>query len=139
MIRWKRILGDANDIHLNIRPHIASEPSIGAAACKFRWYLMTLSTIPGSMGCNRMEQMLDIPEGYTIPYAIEEITKLILYFRKNGRFSERTETRCRESIRRGFDISVASYTGGTISIAEASCDIRDGRTGMVLSRSPENK
>jgi len=141
MIRWNRILDDADSIQLNIKQNIASEHRIGASGCRFRWYLMTLAVIPGSTDRNRSEQVQDIPEGYTIPYAIEEITKRILYFRKNGRFSDRTETRCRESIRRGFDISVGSYgngTNGAIRVEEVSCDFHSQNLGLVLSRKPEN-
>jgi hypothetical protein len=139
MIRWKRILDDEGGIRLNIGQNIASEPAIGAAACKFRWYLMTLSVIPGSTNCNRLEQMQNIPEGYNIPYAIEEITKRILYFKKNGVPSDKTEARCRESVRRGFDVSVFSYEDVLIRVAEASADIRAAMVGLALSRKPENK
>jgi len=52
--------------------------------CGFRWYLMPLEILPDSTDKTYQEQVAMLPADYEVPHAIEEITKDILYYRKNG-------------------------------------------------------
>jgi hypothetical protein len=45
---------------------------------------MVLEVIPGSAGITYKEQVEMLPPEYEVPFAIEELTKNILYYRRNN-------------------------------------------------------
>jgi len=53
--------------------------------CGLRWYLMPLAIVSGSESKTYEEQVAMLPQSdYEVPTACEEVTKDILYYRKNG-------------------------------------------------------
>lgn len=52
--------------------------------CRFRWYLMPFKVILETIGMNYLHAREQLPKQYEVPRAVEEATKLILYWRKNG-------------------------------------------------------
>ena len=50
----------------------------------FRWYLMLKEIIPDPTGKIYPEQTKMLPDKYEVPFAVEEVAKEILYFKKNG-------------------------------------------------------
>jgi len=62
----------------------AKEKFANTPTCNFRWYLMPLEIIPNSTGKTYQNQVAMLPAEYEVPFAIEEVSKDILYYRKNG-------------------------------------------------------
>lgn len=52
--------------------------------CQFRWYLMLKEIVPNSTDKKPADQPGMLPKEYEIPTAISEVTKDLLYFRKNN-------------------------------------------------------
>lgn len=64
--------------------------------CNFHWYVMLKGIVPGSRKKPWLKQLVLLPPEYGVPTAVEEVTKIILYFRKNGRYPYMPDfARCR--------------------------------------------
>jgi len=79
--------------------------------CQFRWHLMLLEIVPGSTGKTYEQQLaMFSAEQYEVPLAIEEVTKLILYCRKNGIYLNRTKfSRCRDVDSNGHRVDFGDF------------------------------
>jgi len=66
--------------------HSLKENFANELTCGFRWYLMPLEIVPNSTSKTYQEQLAMLPTDYKVSLAIEEVTKEILYYRKNGIF-----------------------------------------------------
>lgn len=65
--------------------------------CRLRWYLMPLEILPNSTEKSYQEQLTMLPPEYEVPLAIEEVTKLFLYYRKNHIYLNPTKAgRCQD-------------------------------------------
>lgn len=65
----------------------------------FRWYLMPLVIVPNSTDKTYQKQVAMLPTDYEVPYAIEEITKFILFHRKNIKYPNTSHVgRCQDAI-----------------------------------------
>ena len=70
--------------------------------CKLEWHLMPLSFVPGTAGLPLKEQVRFLPEEYDVPFAIEEVLKDILYFRRNRVYlNPKTHARTRDRFPHG--------------------------------------
>ena len=70
--------------------------------CAFRWYLMPLEIIlkPTDKPQSQIEML---PPEYEVPFAIEEATKDLLYYRKNGVYLNSIRYgRCKENVHVGY-------------------------------------
>ncbi|MFA6272110.1 MAG: hypothetical protein WC693_03300 [Patescibacteria group bacterium] len=95
--------------------HLACEGYIHRA-CEFRWYLMPLGAIGGDL--YHLDSDLDL---YEWPSAVEEVTKLILYHRKNGIYlNKEGYGRCREQTGDWF-VQVGFTRNGEINISKVNC------------------
>ena len=76
----------------------------------FRWYLMLKEIIPDSTNKTFQEHTKRLPDGYELPFAIEEVAKEILYFKKNGVYlnSDRY-ARCQDLDSRGLRVRVGLF------------------------------
>ena len=75
--------------------------------CSFRWYLMPVEILPGSAGKIHSKQIDMLPADYEVPWAIEEVSKNILYYRKNGAYPNPTKWgRCQDRVTDGYRVDV---------------------------------
>ena len=89
----------------------AEEKFATEQTCAFRWYLMLLEIVPNSTNKTFQEQTAMLPADYEVPLAIEEVTKLILYRRKNSVFLNRLEHgRCQDTIFGCYPVSVGGFS-----------------------------
>lgn len=73
------------------------------AICEFRWYLMPLEIFSSSINKTFEEQSTMLIEKYEIPTGIEEVTKCILYYRKNSTYlNYENWARCQHQITVGL-------------------------------------
>lgn len=88
ILRWPEIQhgsgSESSGPHLRSSLEWYSDDQVFEEVCDFRWYLMPLEIIPGSMNKKFEEQVVMFPLEYQVPLAIEEVSKHILYYRKNG-------------------------------------------------------
>ena len=101
----------------------------------FRWYLMLLEVIPNSSNKTYPEQITMLPIGYEAPQAIEEVTKSILYYQKNGIFlNPIMYGRCRDITSDGLCVSVGHFNWEGLGISNCQGGYRDPIIGIAASR-----
>lgn len=80
--------------------------------CSPRWYLMPIEIVPNSTGNIYKEQIKRLSREYEVPVAIEEILKLVLYFRKNNIYPNQEKwARCRDIASDSYNVIVGSTDG----------------------------
>ncbi len=114
--------------------------------CGFRWYLMPLEILPDSADKTYQEQvaMFDkiyqeqvamLPADYEVPHAIEEVTKVILYYRKNGICLNPTRYgRCQDVASDGRRVHVGSFDMGVLDVGDCSDGGHSCGVGVAASR-----
>jgi hypothetical protein len=108
----------------------ANEPN-----CKFRWYLMPLEIVPNSTDKTYQEQVAMLPAEYEVPLAIEEVTKLILYYRKNGIDLNPTRWgRCQDVSSDGHRVYVGLFDPGGLDVDDYWDGNRRCNLGLSASR-----
>lgn len=102
--------------------------------CAFRWYLMPLQIVPDSESKTYQDQMAMLPAEYEVPYAIEEVTKDLLYHRKNGTFLNPLRYgRCQDVSSSGRRVYVGGFDSHGLYV-DYWTDARYDRVGMAASR-----
>lgn len=105
IIKWQKLHPDSSQPRFHsyapdrwyIREKFANKLS-----CGFRWYLMPLKVLPDSVDKVYQEQVAMLGSNYEVPLAIEEISKNILYYQRNGTYiNQKNYGRCRCSLSRG--------------------------------------
>jgi hypothetical protein len=105
------------------------------STCRFRWYLMPLEIIPDSTEKTYQEQVAMLSTEYEVPLAIEEITKLILYYRKNGIYLNPTNYgRCQDVSSGGFRVRVGLFDSVGLDVDYWWGDDRNYFVGLAASR-----
>jgi len=103
--------------------------------CRFRWYLMPLEIIPDSTEKTYQEQVAMLPAEYEVPLAIEEVTKLILYYRKNGIYLNQTNYgRCQDVTSDGSRVYVGRFDSYGLDVSYCWDDNRNYNIGLAASR-----
>ena len=112
--------------------------------CGFRWYLMPLEIVPNSAEKTYQEQVKMLPDDYKVPSAIEEVTKDILYFRKNGIYldfdstraylNSAMEGRCQDVVLSSERISVGDFDKDGLVIYRHQDEFCDCSIGIAASR-----
>ena len=103
--------------------------------CGFRWYLMPLEIVPESTSKTYAEQTAMLPADYEVPLAIEEVTKVILYYRKNGIYlNPTTYSRCRDVASDGDPVDVGYFDSEGLDVGSGWGDERHYRIGLAASR-----
>jgi len=104
--------------------------------CGFRWYLMPLEIVPKSENKTYQEQIAMLPaDDYEVPHAIEEVTKDILYYRKNGTYLNPTRYgRCQDVTSDGFRVFVGRFDSRGLNVDDWSDDLRYCSIGVAASR-----
>ncbi len=137
--RWKRL----RPALFNARAHLWYAPYAFARhiPCQNRWYLMPVAGLLGPGARTYIEHAALLPPQYTVPHAIEEATKLLLYHGLNGSFPPLpyTWSWCRESTqrdgeRRQVALSVAGMKRLKVG-AFPPVELRDSLR-LAASRSP---
>lgn len=77
----------------------------------FRWYLKLKEIIPFSTNKTRQEQTKMLPDEYGVPFAVEEVAKEILYFKKNGVYLNLNRyVRCQDLDSHGARVTVGGFS-----------------------------
>jgi hypothetical protein len=63
-------------------PWYIKENFAAEKTCALRWYMMPLDNIPNSTSKTYREQVAILPPEYEVPFAVEDVTKNILYYKK---------------------------------------------------------
>lgn len=103
--------------------------------CGFRWYLMPLEILPNSTNKTYQEQVAMLSAEYEMPLAIEETTKDILYYCKNGIYLNPTSYgRCQDVASDGYRVYVGDFDSKGLIIDLWSDGSRSGGIGLAASR-----
>lgn len=103
--------------------------------CAFRWYLMPLQIVPDSESKTYQDQVAMLPAEYEVPFAIEEVTKDLLYHRKNGNFLNPSRYgRCQDVSSSGSRVRVGGFGSGGLGVGGWAVDDRSDGVGLAASR-----
>jgi hypothetical protein len=103
--------------------------------CAFRWYLMPLEIVPKSEYKTYPGQVAMLPAEYEVPFAVEEVTKDLLYHHKNGTFLNNScYGRCQDLSSNDFHVSVGYFAsdGFLVTHWADGCGYED--IGLAASR-----
>lgn len=113
----------------------AKENFANKPTCGFRWYLMPLEIVPNSTDKSYQEQTAMLPKEYEVPLAIEEVTKLILYYRKNGIYLNPTNWgRCHDVTSGGRRVPVGYFDSDGLHVGYWWAAYRTYPFGLAASR-----
>jgi len=113
----------------------AKENFANKPTCKFRWYLMPLEIVPNSTDKTYQEQTAMSPKEYEVPLAIEEVTKLILYYRKNGIYLNSANWgRCQDVPSDGYRVHVGRFGRDGLGVGSDWDGYRLCSIGLAASR-----
>jgi len=111
------------------------EPFSARATCSLRWYLMPLNVWTVSRGKTYEEQVAMMPVEYEVPLAVEEVTKLILYFMRTRSYLDpEAFARCRELTSDGDRVLVGGFDQTGIAVSSWTDDYQAWSMGLALSR-----
>jgi len=103
--------------------------------CGFRWYLMPLEIVPKSTDKTYAEQTAMLSADYEVPLAIEEVTKVILYYRKNGIYlNPKRYGRCQDVTSDDYRVSVGCFASERLYVGDYWVDSRNYDIGLAASR-----
>jgi len=109
----------------------------GEPTCDFRWYLMPLEFLPGSTDKLFQRQTEMLSADYEVPLAVEEVTKIILYYRKNGFYLNPTKYgRCQDVTSSGGRVRVGNSAAGGLDVDDDWGDRPGHGIGLAVSRKP---
>lgn len=146
IVQWEKLLQTTGQLIFGSRPY-GMEPDVTEATCEFRWYLMPLTGI--AIPNNRVDRYVYLeddvlPREYELASAVEEVTKRILYFRRNGLYTDKViASACRDWVYLGlrkydplYRLSVRNLRDDLIFVNYASIlRLRAGGTlGFAASR-----
>lgn len=101
----------------------------------FRWYLMLKEIVPGSTEKIYQEQIKMLPDEYEVPFAIEEVTKEILYFKKNGAYlNPNRYAHCQDLYSPGHRVHVGHFDQDGLAVDYYWDDRRHSDIGLASSR-----
>lgn len=104
-------------------------------ACTFRWYLMPLEIVPKSEYKTYPDQVAMLPTEYEVPFAVEEVTKDLLYHRKNGTFVNGSRyARCQDVSSSGSRVDVGGFGSQGLGVSGWTGGHRDDDVGLAASR-----
>lgn len=108
--------------------------------CAFRWYLMPLQIVTDSESKTYQDQVAMLPAEYEVPFAVEEVTKDLLYYRKNGVFLNPSRYgRCQDVSSYGGRIGVGRSGSGGLRVGGWSGGVPGDDVGLAASRKlPKN-
>lgn len=113
----------------------AKEEFASTPVCGFRWYLMPLEIVPKSADKKTYrDQVAILPAEYEVPLAVEEVSKDLLYYRKNGVYlNPQRYGRCRDVSSDGLRVFVGFFVSKGLGV-----DSLDGgcssSVGLAASR-----
>lgn len=104
---------------------------------QFRWYLLPLSFVPNTHAMHLIDQVQIIPREYDVPLAVEEILKVILYFKKNGIYLNPTKfARCADTYFHGKYAHVGSFGFWGLTLGCWSPHVPHPDVALAASRRP---
>jgi len=106
-------------------------------ACAFRWYLMLANIVPKSECTTYADRTVMLPTEYEVPFAIMEVTKDLLYHRKNGFFLNSSRyVRCQDVSSYGDRVGVGDFSSSGLSVDRWTDASRRDHLGLAASRLP---
>jgi len=113
----------------------AGEKFAEQLTCHFRWYLMPLEIVSNSTDKTYQEQTAMLSQGYEVPLAIEELTKLMLYYRKNGIYlNSEALGRCRDVSSVGARVHVGFFSSSDLYIGNWRDGEHSSNLGLAVAR-----
>jgi len=111
------------------------EEFVNKSICKYKWYLMPLEIIPDSTSKTFDQQKAMLSAEYEVPSAIEEITKHVLYYKKNGIYLNQTKYgRCQDISSHGHRLNVGYSDPDGLNVYNYSDDYVSDHLGLAASR-----
>ncbi|KKS43621.1 MAG: hypothetical protein UV05_C0027G0002 [candidate division CPR1 bacterium GW2011_GWA2_42_17] len=142
ILQWHK-LHNTNHPMLRLTNIDKDEKLLVESVCAFRWYLMPIRAIFSSAEKTTHERLDMLPQEYEFSRAILEVTKNILYYRKNGAYpiSENESVWCCDIIDRFMHVYIIPdyYYNIRQGIAIGQSWKTPGRTrtdSIVVSRKP---
>lgn len=103
--------------------------------CGLRWYLMLREIVPGSENKTYEEQLVMLPPEYEVPFAIEETTKDITCFKKNGTYLNPNRWgRCQDISSDGGRVRVGGFGRAGLFVDDDWGGGRSSFIGLSASR-----
>ena len=102
---------------------------------RFRWYLVLIKIVPNSESMIFEEQLRLLPEAYCPLRAIEEVTKAMLFFKKNGIYLNQYRYACCSSLAsNGDQVRAGRFNSLGLSIYYRYGNDRDDKVGVGAVR-----
>ncbi|MCX6760510.1 MAG: hypothetical protein NTZ84_00150 [Candidatus Nealsonbacteria bacterium] len=119
VLKWHELHPISGKQKPKLNPWYEDQDFARVKTCWFKWYLMLIKSAPNSTEKTYQEQTAMMPAGYRAPFAIEEVTKNILYHKTYGVYPNGYNwTRCQDiaigdcHICVGDFIKVRGWAGG---------------------------
>lgn len=84
ILRWHELNPLPADGKARISAFDSEQDFARIRTCWFKWHLVLIEGIPNSSGKAHKDQISMLPDGYRASFAIEELTKNMLYYKKFG-------------------------------------------------------
>lgn len=97
----------------------AKEKFANEPTCGFRWYLMPLEIVPNFRNKTYRKQAAMLPAEYEVPFAVEEVSKVILHCKKNGIYLNSLKWgRCQDVTSNGRRVIVGNFDSWGLDVTD---------------------
>lgn len=111
------------------------EEFVAKKTSDFRWHLMSKEIVPDSTNKTYQEQTKMLPNEYEVPFAVEEVAKEILYFKKNGVYlNPNRYARCQDLGSSGARVYIGFFSRYGLCTGSGWDGCRFSRVGLATSR-----
>jgi len=102
---------------------------------ELRWRLMPLEIVPNSTSKTFAEQTAMLPTEYEVPLAVTEVSKVMLYFRKSGKYANSSRyARVSDLASAGGRVFVGLFAAGGLRVDHFWGGYRGGDLGLSAAR-----
>lgn len=135
IMKWQEVHPITGQPRFYSYPQDKDEKFANQPTCAFRWYLMSLQIVPDSESKTYQDQVAMLPAEYEVPFAVEEVTKDLLYYRKNDTFLNPSRYgRCQDVSSYGYRVGVGCLGSKGLNVYCWIDDYRDVDVGLAASR-----
>jgi hypothetical protein len=142
ILRWRGIHPPSNEPGFCGDHWYDNEQFAKEKTCRFRWYLLLRDAAFAHERRRFAEHVRMLPKEYEVAFAAEEVTKMILYQKKNRKYLNRFRSaKCSDPIEENFCVSVGYREPGNefctgLSIVKWPDNSFYSRVGISASRKP---
>ncbi len=124
-------------VHDMVRPALANKFAL--SPCQYRWYLMTVGYVEGSLNLSFNLQVASLPSDYEVPLAIERFTANMLYkllhADEHGFMDWSCWVRTRDQSNDGLRVEVMTSTYGDLGAVAVRCASEEASFSVGLAAS----